>query len=229
MTGKVLKKGRLEQGLTQKEVAARLGVSQPYLALLERGERRVTQSLARKAVRMLKVCPTFVPCDQRWQNRRATTDSLARQLSALGYPGFRYMRAGWTRNPAEVLLEALQQEDLDSRVAEALPWVLLNYPYLDRDWLLREARLRGLTNRLGFVVSLARRVEEQRGNQNSAVYHSLAALGNMLKQSRLEGEDTFGNRLLSATQQEWVRQNRTEDAEQWHMLTTWRPEHLQYA
>ena len=229
MTGKVLKKGRLEQGLTQKEAAARLGVSQPYLALLERGERRVTQSLARKAVRRLKVCPTLVPCDQHWQNRRVTTDSLARQLSALGYPGFRYMRAGWTRNPAEVLLEALQQEDLDSRVAEALPWVLLNYPYLDRDWLLREARLGGLTNRLGFVVSLARRVEEQRGNQNSAVYHSLAALENMLKQSRLEAEDAFGNRLLSATQQEWVRQNRAEDAEQWHMLTTWRPEHLQYA
>jgi hypothetical protein len=139
------------------------------------------------------------------------------------------MRAGWTRNPAEVLLEALHQETLDSRVAEALPWVLLNYSGLDRDWLSREARLYGLTNRLGFVVSLAKRVAQQRGDRKSALYRNLEALENMLKPSRLEAEDTFGSGLLSATQQQWVRQNRSEDAEQWHMLTTWRPEHLQYA
>lgn len=229
MTGKVLKKGRLEQGLTQQEAAARLGVSQPYLALLERGKRPLTQPLARKAVRILKVRPTLVPCDQNWQNRRATTDSLAGQLSALGYPGFRYMRAGWTRNPAEVLLEALQQEELDARVAEALPWVLLNYSDLNRDWLLREARLHGLTNQLGFIVALAMRVEEQRGNQNSAVYNTMAELESMLKQSRLEAESTFGNRLMSAAQQDWVRNHRSEDAEQWHVLTTWSPEHLPYA
>jgi transcriptional regulator with XRE-family HTH domain len=229
MTGQALKKARCEQRLTQKQAAARLGVSQPYLALLERGKRSLTPPLARKAVRVLNVRATLVPCDQTFRSRRATTDSLAKRLSALGYPGFKYMRAGWTRNPSEVLSEALQQDDLDSRVAEALPWVLLNYPDLDRDWLLREARVRNLTNRLGFVVSLAMRVAELRGNADSSVYQSLAALENLLKQSRLEAEYTFGAVKMSAAQQEWVRQNRPRDAEQWHVLTTWKPEHLQYA
>jgi transcriptional regulator with XRE-family HTH domain len=228
MTGLALKKARRERALTQKEAAARLGVSQPYLALLESGKRDVTPQLARKAVHLLQVRPTLVPCDKNAGNRRATADSLARSLSALGYPGFKYMRAGWTRNPAEVLLEALQQDELDSRVAEALPWLLLNYADLDRDWLLREARMRDLTNRLGFVVSLAMQVEKQRRGTTTAVYQRLEELERLLEKSRLEAEYTFGPRLNSTRQQEWVRQNRSTEAEKWHVLTTWRPEHLQY-
>ena len=229
MTGPTLKEARREQALTQKEASARLGVSQPYLALLESGKRPVTAKFARKAVRVLNVSAALVPCNRNQRSRRVTTDSLAKQLSALGYPGFRYLRAGWTRNPAEVLVEALQQDELDSRVAEALPWVLLNYADVDRDWLLREVRSRNLTNRLGFVVSLAVRVEEQRGNKNSDVYQKLAALETMLEDSRLEAEFSFGQRLKSERQKDWVRQNRPKEAERWHLLTTWRPEHLQYA
>jgi transcriptional regulator with XRE-family HTH domain len=229
MTGQALRTARREQGLTQQEAAVRLGVSQPYMALLESGRRPVTVQLARKAVRELKARPTLVPCHRSLGDRHATTDSLARQLSGLGYPGFEYMRAGWARNPSEVVVEALRQHDLDSRVAEALPWVVLNYPDLDRDWLLREARLHNLTNRLGFIVSLAMRVEERRGNGDSGAYQSLTELENALKESRLEAEFTFGLRVMSSAQQEWVRRNRSKDAEQWHVLTTWRPEHLQYA
>jgi transcriptional regulator with XRE-family HTH domain len=223
-----LKEARLERGLTQKEAAARLGVSQPYLALLERGKRPVTAPFARKAVQVLGVCPTLVPCGQMFVGRPATTDALARQLSALGYPGFKYMRAGWTRNPAEVILRVLQQEEPDSRVVEALPWVLLNFPDLDRNWLLREARTYGLNNRLGFLVSMAMRVAERRGDQASVAYRNLTELAKMLEESRLVAEDSFGKRL-SPRQEEWLRQNRPADAEQWHMLTTWKPEHLQYA
>jgi len=228
MNGHVFKEARCERGLTQREVAARLGVSQSYVALLERGKRPLTPSLARKAARFLNLRPTAVPCDQKPRNCRTTTDSLAKRLSALGYPGFTYLRAGWTRNPSEVLVEALQQDELDSRVAEALPWVLLNYPDLDRDWLVREARLRGLTNRLGFLVSLALRVLEQRGDKDSVAYRTLRELEQLLSQSRLDVESSFGPRLSTA-QQEWVRQNRSEEAKRWHVLTTWRPEHLQYA
>ena len=222
------KDARAERGLTQREVAARLGVSQSYVALLERGKRPLTPSLARKAARFLNLRPTAVPCDPHPRSKRTTTDSLAKSLSALGYPGFAYLRAGWTRNPSEVLVEALQQDDLDSRVAEALPWVLLNYPDLDRDWLLRETRLHGLTNKLGFLVSLALRFLEQRGNHQPGTYRVLQELEQSLEQSRLEAESILGPRLSEA-QKEWVRQNRTEDANRWHVLTTWRPEHLQYA
>ena len=49
MTGKDLKTGREQKGWTQEESASRLGVSQPYLSLLEKGARRVPEKLARKA------------------------------------------------------------------------------------------------------------------------------------------------------------------------------------
>jgi hypothetical protein len=75
---------------------------------------------------------------------------------------------------------------------------------------------------------LALRVLEQRGNQQSDTYRALQELEQLLEQSRLEAESSLGPRL-SVAQQEWVRQNRTEEANRWHVLTTWRPEHLQYA
>jgi transcriptional regulator with XRE-family HTH domain len=228
MNSQALKEARCQRGLTQQAAADRMGVSQPYLALLERGKRCLTKALARRAVRVLKARATLLPCDQHGLDQVATTDSFAKQLSALAYPGFEYLRAGWTRNPAEVLLHALAQNELDQRVAEALPWVLLNYPDLDRDWLVRETRARNLTNRLGFVVSLARRVAEQR-EQATKTYVALTVLENVLSEGRLERETTFGKGVLSEAEQQWVRKNRTSDAEQWHVLTTWRPEHLQYA
>lgn len=227
MNARTLKEARSELGLTQKEAAARLGVSQPYLALLECGKRSLTPPLARKAVRELGASPTLVPCGQGSKERRATTDSLGRELSALGYPGFAYMRAGWMRNPADVLVDVLKQEEPDSRLVEALPWVFLQFPDLDQSWLLREARAHGMVNRLGFLASLAMRLAERRGDQTSAA-HRLAELGRMLEGSRLVVEDTLGKRL-SPRQQEWLRQNRPADAELWRVLTTWTPEHLQYA
>ena len=106
------------------------------------------------------------------------------------------------RNPANIL-EALQQDELDSRVAEALPWVLLNYSDLDSDYLLREARMRDLTKSAfsGFVVSLAMQVEKQRGRATSAVYQRLEELERLLEKSRLEAEYTFF-RLLVCTPQD---------------------------
>lgn len=48
------------------------------------------------------------------------------ELGALGYPGFSYLRGRRRRNPAEVLLEALNELNLDARVAEGLPWSAMN-------------------------------------------------------------------------------------------------------
>ena len=60
---------------------------------------------------------------------------FARELAALGYPGFAYLKTQARRNPAGVLLDALNEPDLDARVAEGLPWLALNYVDLDWDWL----------------------------------------------------------------------------------------------
>ena len=51
-------------------------------------------------------------------------DELAAALGELGYRGFAYLRSHRAWNPAEVLLRSLTESNLDSRLAEALPWVV---------------------------------------------------------------------------------------------------------
>src|SRR5215469_7488616 len=167
MGSKDLKAARKNRKWTQKEAAARLGVSQPSLSLLEKGRRALPQEFVKKAVSTFRLPATKLPLPETPERRRA---DFAKQLAALGYPGFAYMRNGWRRNPAEVLLAALAQDNLEARVVEALPWLLLHNSDMDRDWLTKQARLRNLSNRLGFVVSLAKKVLEQKGNTSSVTY-----------------------------------------------------------
>jgi hypothetical protein len=104
----------------------------------------------------------------------------------------------------------------------------LNYPNLDTNWLVNQARLFNLTNRLGFVVDLALRVAEEKGEKDSERYRTLANLTNALRHSRLEAEDTFAQNSLTETERNWLRSNRGSEADFWHLLTDWRPELLQY-
>ena len=226
MNGENLRNARQERGWTQAEAGARLGVSQTYVALLETGRRSMPADLARKAVRVLNLNPVLLPLSE--ELATTSSDELTQYLGRLGYPGFAYLRGGRLKNPAEVLLTALAQPNLDSRVAEGLPWLLLRYPDVDRDWLVRQARLLNLTNRLGFVVDLARRVLERTSETNSARYNALNRLSDDLRLSRLAVEDTFGQPSLTETEREWLRKNRPEDAQFWHLLTNWQPEFLQY-
>ena len=132
------------------------------------------------------------------------------------------------RNPAELLVEALAQDDLDPRVTEALPWLLLHYEDLDVDWLVQQARARNLSNRLGFVVSLAKAVVKAAGTTAEG-NELLDLLEAHLKESRLAKEDTLCQSSLSERERDWLRQTRPPEAEYWNLLTDWRPEHLQYA
>ena len=76
--------------------------------------------------------------------------AFAATLGALGYAGFSHLAAtGKLENPAVVVLTAVQQQNLESRLTEALPWLLLHYPNLNWDWLVDAARRRNLQNRLG--------------------------------------------------------------------------------
>ncbi|MBI3646926.1 MAG: helix-turn-helix domain-containing protein [Acidobacteriales bacterium] len=229
MTGKEFKLARKKRGWTQDEVAVRLGVSQTYVALLERGTRPFPPRLARKAATLLGMSPSTLPLSG---NVSADAESLARQLSALGYPGFAYMRPARKRNPAEVLLAALGNDNLEARVAEALPWLLLRYGAMDgssREWMLERARVRGLTNRLGFAVTLAKQVAERKGDTTSDSYHVLAQLEQELYRTRLAEQDTFCQAHLSQRERQWLQEARPDAAKQWNLLTNWRPEHLQYA
>ena len=221
------KKARKEMGWSQCEVAERLGVSQTYVAFLERGERSFTPELARKTVTLLKMNPSALPLEPRASKNN---DWMTRQLSALGYPGFAHVRPVPRRNPVEVLVEALAMKDLEPRVAEALPWLLLRYGVTNKtkDWLVTQARSRNLTNRLGFTVTLAKQVAEQKGDTTSEVYQTLMQLEQELLRSRLAEPDTFCLRHLTERQREWLETARPDAAKRWNLLTTLQPGHLQY-
>ena len=87
-------------------------------------------------------------------------------------------------NPAEVLLSALSRDDLDSRLVEALPWVAFKFPDLDWQCLTNAAKVNDLQNRLGFVTGLAQRLDELRGERQSA--ELLARQESALERSRLQ-------------------------------------------
>ena len=156
--------------------------------------------------------------------------SLAEQLAALGYPGFGYLRARRPKkNPGEFLLTALAQDELEARLLEALPWLLLRYWTLDTDWLLNQTKQRDLQNRLGFVVSMARQLSQKLEPHNEERNRLLEQLEARLQQSLLAREDTLCQSSLSAVEQEWLRSNRPREAERWNLLTDWRPEAFRYA
>jgi len=155
MQPKTLRDARNRRKWTETQAAQRLGMSQSYLAMLETGQRRVTPSLARKFKAVYGLSPTALPSPDLFSPRvDVSGEEFASMVSALGYPGFAYMRSRTReRNPAEVLLEALKQDNLEPRVVEALPWLLLHYWDMDQVWLVRQAKLNNLQNRLGFVAS----------------------------------------------------------------------------
>lgn len=229
MNGYDLRSARRAKGWNQVEAANRLGVSQPYLAMLERGQRRLTSKLALRAARLYNVAPTAVPRSQRGVPSRLDAATLARDLAGLGYPGFAYVRSrNWTpKNPGEVLLTALAQDDLEPRLVEALPWLVLRYTMLDWSWVVREAKVRDLQNRLGFVVGLARRLAERAADQGKAL--TLTNLEAELDRSRLAREDTLCRASLPEPERRWLTEHRSEEAKHWNLLTDWTADALRYA
>lgn len=228
MTHTHLLAARERSGLTQETAAHMLGVSQSYLSLLEKGKRRVTAKLAHKAAQLYGL-PVMLPLETPSNHvQRTNEDCLASDLSALGYPGFSYLRRSQSdKNPAEVLVSALQTSNLESRLTEALPWLLLEFPDLDWQWLTSAARVRNLQNRLGFLTGLARRVAEKRAEQSKSAL--LAEHEALLEQSRLAKEDTLCQESLTRAEKSWLKDNRTEEAKHWGLLTDLSIEHLSYA
>lgn len=228
MTGNDLRTARERKGWTQEETASRLGISQPYLSLLEKDFRRVPEKLARRAVTALRLSAATLPVQTDWRTVKANSeDVLAAEIAALGYPGFSQVKARRKRNPAEVLLSALSARDLNSRLTEALPWVLLKYPDLDWQSLIKEAKVRDLQNRLGFLISVARKLAEKQGDSEKA--ELLRSNEALLERSRLLLEDTLCHDSLSKAEREWLKNSRSQEAKYWRLLTDLTPEHLSYA
>ena len=153
---------------------------------------------------------------------------LAADLAAIGYPGLSYLKSQRaTRTPAELLLAALRQENLDSRLVEALPWLIWQFVDLDWKWLAQMAQTNQLQNRLGFVISLARRLAEQHGEQDKVTL--LAQVEAELESARLPQEDTLCHASLTQAERTWLHHHRPQTARHWRLLTDLTAEHLDYA
>jgi len=225
MTGTDLKDGRRRKGWTQEQAARRLGVSQPYLSLLENGTRRVPEKLAHRAAALFGLSPARLPMKTSWHSVQADeSNALASDLAALRYPGLSYLKSTRKKNPAEVLLSALSVKNLDARLTEALPWILVRYADLDWEWLFCAAKVNDLQNKLGFLISVARRFAEKLGKHDTAAL--LRDQETVLERSRLMKEETLCHDSLSQAERRWLKSNRTAEARHWNLLTDLAPEHL---
>ena len=215
MTGFQMQRARTARHWTQAQLATRLGVSQGYVCLLERGARPVPAPLAETVSRVLDMPPSTLPAAA---NADAfDTAGAVRALAALGDDRFAERpRRRERRNPAEVVLRCLRAPDLDARVVEGLVRVLVAHADLDWAWLVRHAKLDNLQNRLGFLVSLATAVAER--DDLAAAGEPLAAALTVLEQSRLAVEGAFRTSLTEA-ERRWLRQHRPPEAAHWNLLT----------
>ena len=144
-------------------------------------------------------------------------DSLyCAQLSALGYPGFAHIDASVAVPDAGAfLLDALSQSTLDARVAESLPWLAGRYSSdVDWRWLVSEARLRGIQNRVGFLIEVALNLDS--GSSGNAFMGDALR---ELEEIRLPGETTFCWESMPAPAREWMRRNRSPEAARWNVVT----------
>ena len=231
MNGQELKEARLRKGWTQQDVAAELGVTQAYLSMAEHGRRVLPSALVRKAVDLLHASPTALPVREHSVAARSDNDKLRSQLAALGYPGFAHVSGRVRRNPAEVLLNALNSSELDTRVAEGLPWLAFTYADLDWDWAVCYAKLHDLQNKLGFVTTMASQLaasasnSQPREEQRTRRLQEYAAV---LDRSRLAREGTLCHDSLTETERKWLRVNRPAEAAHWNLLTDMKAENLPY-
>ena len=212
-----LKQARLQRGQTQQEAASRFGVTQAYFSMLEKGERKPSAELARKLMREYGLPPTVLRLSD--VPVSGESDDFAHELAALAYPGFAHLQRKTKEvNPAVFLLKALAAQNLESRVAEGLPWLVVRYPDMDFDWLVPQARLKNLQNRLGFCVTLAKAV---------GASSALEEPERELFESKLAKEDSFC-RQLNETERRWLLSHRSEEARQWNLLSDLRPDDLRY-
>jgi transcriptional regulator with XRE-family HTH domain len=219
--------GRKRAAMTQAQAAGALRISQPYLSQLEKGTRGATPDLARKAMTLYRLPATVLPVSPPEGDATAQPAVLEKELAVLGYPGFAHVKSKSARNPAEVLLSAIVQSDLDARLVEALPWVLGAYPEINWPWLRDQVKLRNAQNRLGYIVYLAKETgASPKSGTEPARFRSWEG---DLEAARLAREGTLCRDSMPRPERAWLRSHRPTAAAHWNLLTGLTPEQLPYA
>lgn len=208
--------------LSQAQLAHALGVTQAYISQLERGKRPVSTKLAVKLAGLpdLRRLPATVFPEDTAGLDRIDAD-FAADLGAMGYPGFASPGERAPKNPAAVIVGILKRRQVAPGVMAAIPWLLLRFPDLNTSWLIDQARLNNLQNRLGFLTDLAIEIAETylaAGRFDEAHLLKLEEMRGHLEDSRLAKDDTLA-RPLSPSERQFFEENRSETARHWNLLT----------
>lgn len=140
---------------------------------------------------------------------------------------FTEMEREFIQDPGVVLMAALACERLEERVVEALPWLVLRFEGLDWEWLVQEAKRRGVQNRLGFVVGMALKVAAEGSVTTMERLTRLSAIEERLFECRVEKEDARWPAVPTALRPA-VKERRSREARQWGLLTELRVDDLAY-
>ena len=164
---------RLKAGLTQTDLARKAGTPQSRLALMESKKSpalpglewlaRVAQALGVNVVDLL--AEKAAPEARTLSSLPEDEENLAAHLKEWGAPLTGSAKKGRAFSPEAVVLGVLRAPS--ARLLECLPAVLAA-KNMDYAKLLRLAEERGLVNRLGFVVDVARRVASDDRSERGA-------------------------------------------------------------
>jgi len=163
--------------------------------------------------------------DQQADAHRLTTHDLAHALAELGYPGFSHLRT--KRNfltPEQVVIETLSSGEVEVRILEALPWLLVRFPDLEWDLLTATALAHGWQNRLGYIASIAAELAERIGQPARAA--ALRRSEAVIEPFRSEREETLCHESMTQTERNWLREHRPAAARRWRILSDLAPEHI---
>lgn len=194
--------------------------------MLERDLRSLPASRLQAVLKMYSVSPLALPLRGHSEWQRLDNRQIAFQLAGLGYPGFVHIKGKPVWNPQELLVAALTKSNLERRIVEALPWLVLTCSDMDWHWVVRECKVHDAQNRLGFVVTLARELAERKENP---AFDNLCRLEERLKNSLLAKTGTLCNENMSAAEKKWLQKHSTREARQWNILSDLSPEHLTHA
>jgi transcriptional regulator with XRE-family HTH domain len=214
---------RRSLGWTQKQAAEHLCVSQALVSMVESRQRALTTAMLERLASYYHVDPSYLPLRK---PVTMTRSDYAREMVNLGYPGFAHRKDNKEKpswNPAQLAVMALSANTLDRRVAEAFPWLVLRYWDADWNWALQQLKVQDLQNRLGFVVTLARELADEKGLGS---LENLQQFESQVERSRLVRQDTFCNERMTQAERKWLQTQASPQARHWNLLCDLRPEHL---
>lgn len=197
---------------SQVEVSRMLGISQPVLCKIEAGLREPTAyELWRLAQFYQKPVSSFFEKEGQVVNFVAE-DMIEYDLSHYGY-GSLVVRKGsrqHTPMPVEDLIINILHFAPDPRFLQALP-VILYLNEVDTDKLYSIAIIRGLQNRLGFILEMSQKIFQK---------EELKKLLSMVSKMKLARENSFVEDVdkLSVSTLKYLRSTRDPIAKKWNML-----------